>query len=96
VKTRCLIGGIAGALVVSGCGSGNGSSSGSSTHHYPTNIRSNFLNACEANGGAVSKCGCSLKWFESHVSLARLMADERTSKHGSLPSDFTKAIRACG
>jgi hypothetical protein len=93
MRTRLLIACLAGAFVASGCGSGGGG--GSSRQRYPTNIRVNFLNACEASGGAVSKCGCSLKWFESHVSLARFTADEHKSKNGSFPSDFKRAIRAC-
>jgi hypothetical protein len=89
MRKRLVIACLAGAFVLSGCGGG-------SRQHYPTNIRVNFLNACEASGGAVSKCGCSLKWFESHVSLARFTADEHKSENGSFPSDFRRAIRACG
>lgn len=75
------------AVVLAGCG---GSKS------YPTNVQSNFLNACEANGGAVSTCGCTLKWFESHKSLTQFIADDNQVNNGGVPSDMVKASAACG
>jgi hypothetical protein len=62
---------------------------------YPANVQTNFLNACEGNGGSVSTCGCTLSWFESHRSLTQFMADEDAIYAGSVPADVTTAEAAC-
>jgi hypothetical protein len=66
------------------------------SHSYPANVQANFLNACEANGGDVSSCGCALKWFESHRSLTQFMADDDQANNGGTPPDMLKASAACG
>lgn len=76
------------ALALAGCGG--------SHHAYPASVQSNFLNSCEANGGAVSTCGCALNWFESHASLTQFMADEDQVNSGGTPPDAEKAIASCG
>jgi hypothetical protein len=74
-------------LLLPGCG---GSSS-----VYPANVQSNYLNACESGGGSVAKCGCTLDWFQKHISLTQFQADEDEVNNGSVPDDMKSAVRAC-
>lgn len=75
------------ALGVSACG-------GSS---YPVNVQTNFLNACETNGGSVSRCGCTLKAIEANVSLSKFQIAENAIEAGdtNYPSWLLNSVSSC-
>jgi len=62
---------------------------------YPVNIRTNFLDRCEANGSH-QVCQCSLTWFEQHVPMPRFQQDETEAEQGLMPADFASVESACG
>lgn len=61
--------------------------------HYPASVQSNFLTNCEAGGGDAARCGCALRWFESHESLSEFIAvDADIRAGGGVPADVTAGI----
>jgi hypothetical protein len=80
-----------GALVIAGCG---GTSSTTTT--YPINIQTNFLNSCEGSS-TVAKCGCTLTYIETHVSLTTFEAADQAIRAGNTkyPSWLTAGVAAC-
>ena len=62
---------------------------------YPVNIRTSFLDRCEANGSH-QVCECSLTWFEQHVPMPRFQQDETEAEQGLMPTDFASVESACG
>ena len=85
-RTVGLLGAAAVAVtMLAGCG-----------EKYPTNVESNFLNACEMRGGSASRCGCALGWLESNVSFAQYTAAEAEMyRTGALPASVAGAVAAC-
>ena len=60
---------------------------------YPPNVQANFLNSCEAGGGDPGRCGCALKWFESHKSLSEFIAiDAQVRDGGGVSWDVSSGL----
>jgi hypothetical protein len=73
----------------------NGNGTTTPANIYPVNVRTNFLNSCEANGSR-QVCECSLTWFEQHVPMPRFQQDEAEAEQGLMPADFVSVETACG
>jgi hypothetical protein len=90
--TRAAI--LASSLVIlAGCG---GSSASSAGHTYPANVKTNFLNACEARASTAS-CTCEFAYIQKHVSLATFTAADKALRAGTggIPAWLLNAARAC-
>jgi hypothetical protein len=84
-------------VVLAGCG-------GSGHHGYPSNLVTDYLNACEADEtaagltgrAAVERCGCRLDWVQANVPLSKFESGEETVKSGGTTPDWIfEAIGAC-
>jgi hypothetical protein len=74
---------------LAGCGGGSDSSG------YPSDVRANFLKACEVKGSD-KVCNCTLSWFEKHISLKRFeAADDAVRRGKGAPQWMYTAARAC-
>jgi 5,10-methenyltetrahydromethanopterin hydrogenase len=78
---------VAACSALTACGGGS---------QYASNVKTNFLNACEASAD-VSTCECALSHVEGSVSVSTLLVAEREILMGdkTYPSWMTDALSAC-
>jgi hypothetical protein len=74
------------ALIATGCGQAD----------YPASVQRNFMDACEANGGATKKCECAIDKLQSELSFDDYKKEEAAITAGNTPSrKITDAIAEC-
>jgi hypothetical protein len=79
-------------------GPGDQSSAGgrsSLVDRYPAGVRSNFLHACNSNGGTFASCSCMLNELERDYTLDEYAVMEQRTLDGDFPDEFMAVVEAC-